>query len=224
LVTKRILLSKSKAGDIFSTSTGKRFRDDQGEWWLREEDLTSSRRDTWPSWRYSPGNSSSLTWNKEDDYVYQEAMQHLWRNLDMTKPYLEPEVMEDIMNSLGEDGVKLETVEEDMVMDLEPAREVCMHVMEVREDNKPNNIMLLETVTEPEDNKRDEEMLLLPAIIKHIPEGLQLQVVLENQHHVDQGGPQAEDRDGDGQDGEGGGESAGGSQQEHGERDDLVKT
>ena len=40
--------------------------------------------------------------------------------------------------------------------------------------------MLLETVTEPEDNKRDEEMLLLPAIIKHIPEGLQLQVVLEN--------------------------------------------
>ena len=59
--------------------------------------------------------------------------------------------------------------------------------------------------------RRGEEMLLLPAINEHIPEGLQLQVVLEDQHRVDQGGPQAEDRDGDEQDGEGGGESAGGS-------------
>ena len=97
-----------------------------------------------------------------------------------------------------------------------------MHVMEVREDNKVNNIMMLETETEPEDNERGEEMLLLPAINERIPEGLQLQVVLENQHHVDQGGPQAEDRDGDGQDGEGDGEGAGGSRQEHGERDDIV--
>jgi hypothetical protein len=224
LVTKRVITSKSKAGDIFSTSTGKRFRDELGEWWLQEEDLTSSRsrRDPWPSWRYRTGNSSSLTWNKEDDYGYQEAMQHLWKNLDMTKPYLESEVMEDIMNSVGEDGVKLETVEDDMVMDLEPAREGCMHVMEVREDNKAKNIVRLETVTEPEDNKSDEEILLLPEINKHIPEGLQLQVELENQHHVDQGGPQAEDRDGGGQDGEGGGGNAGGSRQELGELDDQV--
>ena len=103
-------------------------------------------------------------------------------------------------------------------------------MMEVREETKPkpNNIMLLETVTEPEDinNKRDEEMLLLPTIANHIPEGLVLQVALENQHHGDQGGPQAEDRDGDGQDGGGDGGGAGGSRQEHGERDDrvLVKT
>ena len=56
LVTKRIIISKPKAGDLLSTisnSTGKRFREDQGEWWLREEDLTSSRRDPWPGWRYT---------------------------------------------------------------------------------------------------------------------------------------------------------------------------
>ena len=64
LVTKRIIISKSKAGDLLptiSSNTGKRFRDDQGEWWLREEDLTSSRRDPWPGWRYTPGISSTCT-------------------------------------------------------------------------------------------------------------------------------------------------------------------
>ena len=57
--------------------------------------------------------------------------------------------------------------------------------------------------------------MLFPAINEHIPEGLQLQVDLENQHHV--GGPKAEDSYGGGQDGKGGGESAGGSPQELGE-------
>ena len=42
------------------------------------------------------------------------------------------------------------------------------------------------------------------------------------QLQVDQGGPQAEDRDGGGQDGEGGGGNAGGSRQELGELDDQV--
>ena len=56
----------------------------------------------------------------------------------------------------------------------EVAREVCMHVMEVREETKPNpsNIMLMETVTEPKDDnkKGDEEIMLLPTIANHIPE------------------------------------------------------
>ena len=138
LVTKRIVqtksnkihqTTKSKSGDILSTSTGKRFREELGEWWLREEDLTSSRRDTWPSRRCSPGNiitssSSSSAWNMEEDFVYQEAVKHLWIDLDMARAYPEPEMMEYIMDDLEEDGVKLETVEEDMVMDLEPAREL----------------------------------------------------------------------------------------------------
>jgi hypothetical protein len=149
-------------------------------------------------------------------------MKHLWIDLDMARAYPEPEMMKYIMDRVEEDGVKLETVEEDVVRYQEVAREVCMHVMEVREETKPNpsNIMLMETVTEPKDDnkKGDEEIMLLPTIANHIPEGLVLQIALENQHHGDQGGPQAEDRDGDGQDGGG----AGGSRQEHGERDDSV--
>jgi hypothetical protein len=54
--------------------------------------------------------SSSVSCNKNYDHEYQEAMQHLWRDLDLTKTYLESEVMEDIINSAGEDSVKLETV------------------------------------------------------------------------------------------------------------------
>ena len=71
-------------------------------------------------------------------------------------------------------------MDEDMVMDLEPARWECMHVMEPRDDNKVNNIMMVETETEPEENEMGEERLLLPAINEHIPKGLQLQEVLED--------------------------------------------
>jgi hypothetical protein len=45
----------------------------------------------------------------------------------------------------------------DMVMDLEPARRECMHVMELREGNKVTNIMMVETGTEPKENEMIEE-------------------------------------------------------------------
>jgi hypothetical protein len=48
----------------------------------------------------------------------------------------------------------------------------------VPQDNKVNNIMMVETETEPEENEMGEERLLLQAINEHIPEGLQLQEVL----------------------------------------------
>ena len=57
----------------------------------------------------------------------------------------------------------------------------------------------------------------------HIPEDLRLQELLDEQHRVNQGGPQVEDR-GSGEHGgaEDGGEGADGGQQEHGRDDDQV--
>ena len=75
LITKRIINSKTKAADFLPSilnNMGKRLHGDMGDWWLREEDLTTSRRDTWPSWRYTTGTSSSC----EEDCEYQEAVQH----------------------------------------------------------------------------------------------------------------------------------------------------
>jgi hypothetical protein len=101
-----------------------------------------------------------------------------------------------------------------------------MHVMDLREDNKVNNIMMVETGTEPEEIEIGEERLHLQAINEHVPEGLQLQEVLEDQHQGDLCGPQAGDRD-DGYEQDGGGRGEGASgRHNHGERDDqvLVKT
>ena len=56
----------------------------------------------------------------EEDSECQEVQhQHLWKDLELTKPYLETEAMADIKNSLGEDSVKLEPLDEYMVMDIE---------------------------------------------------------------------------------------------------------
>ena len=51
LITIRIVNSKSKAGGLLPSWTsiaGKRLHDDMGDWLLKEEDLITSRRDTWP--------------------------------------------------------------------------------------------------------------------------------------------------------------------------------
>ena len=114
LITIRIVNSKSKAGGLLSSWTsiaGKRLRDDMGDWWLREEDLIASRRDRWPGWRPTSGTSSSYKENSE----HQEMKhQHLWKDLVLTKPYLETAVVKDIniMRGLGEDSVMLEPVDD----------------------------------------------------------------------------------------------------------------
>ena len=55
--------------------------------------------------------------NENNVFECQEVQhQLLWKNLELTKPYLETEVMADIKTSLGKDSVKLD---EHMVMDFE---------------------------------------------------------------------------------------------------------
>ena len=115
LITIRIVNSKSKAGGLLSSwtsITGKRLHEDMGDWWLREEDLRTSRRDRWPGWRPTSGTSSSYKENSKHQEVQHQL---LWKDLVLTKPYLETVVVQDINSS-----VLLEPVEECRMMDIGP--------------------------------------------------------------------------------------------------------
>ena len=88
LKTIRIINSISKAGNLLSVRrqmAGKRLRDGPGGWWLSERDLSSSRREPWPSRRGSSGASSSC----EEENECQRKHHLLWRHLDLSEPYLE---------------------------------------------------------------------------------------------------------------------------------------
>ena len=87
LKTIRIVNSISKAGNLLSVRrqmAGKRLRDDPGGWWLSERDLSTSRREPWPSRRSTSGASPSY----EEENEQQNEHHLLWRHLDMSKPYL----------------------------------------------------------------------------------------------------------------------------------------
>ena len=95
-----------------------------------------------------------------------------------------------------------------------------MNVMEPREEDKVNIVMVK---AEPENNRMVRINNDGLEMNTHIPEDLKLQELLDEQHQVDQCGPQAEDRGGDEHGGaEDGGEGAGGGRQEHGRDDDQV--
>ena len=87
LNTVRILNSISKAGSLLSVRrqmSGKWLREDPGDWWLRERDLSSSR--PWPSRR---GTSRTSTSSYKEENECQRKHHLLWRHLDLAKPYLE---------------------------------------------------------------------------------------------------------------------------------------
>ena len=85
LKTVRIMNSISKAGSILSVRqqiAGKRLRDYPGDWWLRERDLSSSRRKPWPSRRGTSRASSSC----EEENECQRKHHLIWRHLDLAEP------------------------------------------------------------------------------------------------------------------------------------------
>ena len=89
LNTIRIINSISKAGSLLSVRrqmSGKRLREDPGDWWLRKRDLSSSRREPWPSRR---GTSRTSTSSYKEENECQRKHHLLWRHLDLAKPYLE---------------------------------------------------------------------------------------------------------------------------------------
>ena len=71
--------------------SGKRLRDNPGVWWLRERDLSSTRREPWPSRR---GRSTSTSRTSPSSYSDENECQRkhllLWRHLELTDAYLEP--------------------------------------------------------------------------------------------------------------------------------------
>ena len=94
LNTIRIMNSMSKAGHLLSIRgqvSGKRLRDNPGVWWLRERDLSSTRREPWPSRR---GRSTSTSRTSPSSYSDENECQRkhllLWRHLELSDAYLEP--------------------------------------------------------------------------------------------------------------------------------------
>ena len=178
LITIRIVNSKSKAGGLLSSWTsiaGKRLRDDMGDWWLREEDLKVSRRDRWPGWRPTSGTSSSYKENSE----HQEMKhQHLWKDLVLTKPYLETAVVKDIdiMRGLGEDSVMLEPVDDCRMMDIGLAGTENMDLM-VPGNRDIVNIITLGVEAGPVDKETSDNEDNI--IERNIPEIIKLQEHLE---------------------------------------------
>ena len=130
--------------------------------------------------------------------------------------------MVDIEHSLGEDGVKLESVDGDIVMDIKPARGEDMVVVEPGNGDRVD-IILVEA--EPTENViTDKES---QDFYTHIPEDTMLQEhleasgqILDDHRRVHQGGPQVGDIGGGGHGADSDGWRAGGGRHEHGVGDD----
>ena len=95
LTTIRIINTMSKAGHLLSVTgqrSGKRLRDSPGVWWLRERDLSSTRRRRpWPSRRCRSTSTSGTppsSYNEENKCQRKHLL--LWRQLKLTDAYLEP--------------------------------------------------------------------------------------------------------------------------------------